>query len=391
MAGGMVRTIREAGPDGSRERGCKIVELARTATYPDGKRAGQPIAVRTLRGWVRTYEGHGLLALSRKQRSDYGQKRVIVWRQWDQAMKEAGVPEAKQREISALVDRRVRSLYANGAGSAHNVAFLIQHMCREIIAEAGVVLPEDVLKAICHLPASYTTAKDRRRARCVHLKRSDAAGWRAKVTGGISRDRTGMKPSDGIAGDVYHGNVLCRRPDGTLTTPKIVAFQDMATNRLFLRTFVLAQGEMIRREHVLTALRDLLSDPSWGVYRAFYLDNGSEFKIGEAADDLARIADLVRNVHQIETMVLESDAPEERIGTVTALPYRPKSKFIETLFSALTRSKEPMLPGFMGGNRMAKKTENLGKAPAPIEGDAAEVARHYQILLLPVIDFALDL
>jgi hypothetical protein len=281
-------------------------------------------------------------------------------------MAAAGVPAARQRDMAAELVAKVRGLWAGGASSAAaDIRFLMAHRCRARADGAGVVLPEAQMAILCRMPLRFAGQKDRRRARMAHIKRTDAARRAARHVPRIRRHRDGLRPMDLVAVDVRHSDILYRRPDGSLATPKVIALLDLATNRLFARPFLLPKGEMIRREHVLVALRDLAADPAWGVWRGLYLDNGGEFELGAAPEDLAHLADLVRRVHD--------DAAAEGCGNIKSRPYNPQSKIIESIFSAFTRSIEPMFPGFIGGNRMAKKTQNQGRAPLPMSGDEAAI------------------
>jgi hypothetical protein len=373
----LVLSVIEAGPPGSRERAAKLRAVAAYATFPTGAKAGQPIAERTLRKWCESLEareaGPGavrLLPAARKRRADAGLSRVIAWREWDRAMTAAGVPEERQREIAGALHREVKGLWKAGEASAANIAFSMAPRCRDFLEEAGVVLPEDAMVNLCRMPVHFAERSDRRRASVAHVKRSDAAGWAARHVPRVRRHREGMRPMDLVAADVRHSDILYRRPDGTAATVKVVCFLDLATNRLFSRPFMLPRGEMIRREHVLTALRDLAADPSWGLFRGLYLDNGGEFSLGAAPDDLAQLADdYARAIHGREAAT--------RAGIIAGLPHNPQSKVIEAIFSAITRSIEPVYPGFIGGNRMAKKTQNQGRAPVPMEGDEAAIVARY--------------
>ena len=94
----------------------------------------------------------------------------------------------------------------------------------------------------------------------------------------IKRMRGDLAPMQMVAGDVRHCDILILREDGSEATPKLVAFMDLATNRLFAHLFIVPKGEMIRREHVLGTMRAMFADPSWGVPIQFYFDNGGEFR-----------------------------------------------------------------------------------------------------------------
>jgi hypothetical protein len=376
----LVLSICQAGAPGSPGRGARIAELAAASRYPSGKREGKLIPERTLRSWVAAYEDGGVTSTVRARRADRGRKRVIVWREWDRALIAAGVPKAVQCELAVKIDKMTRSFWADGASSAVTVCDLMRRHCLDFLAAAGIALPENVLATICTLPASYTAEKARKRARLIHIKRTDASRWHSKFVPRIRRTRDDLVPMQMVAADVRHSDIIYRRSDGSLATAKIVAFQDLATNRVFIRAFLMKPGEMLRREHVLAARRDLFADCSWGIPQAAYEDNGGEFKTGGASDDLARIVTLVRQAAGIEIGFFDEGALARRIGTVNSRPYTPQSKIIESLFSVFTRSIEPHWPGYIGGNRMVKKVENQGKLPVPMEGDTDAILREYQAM-----------
>ena len=367
----LVRRIVQAGQPGSDERAAELRDVAQSEFCRSGKRAGAPIAERTLRAGVATSERAGAVPLLRRTpRADRGRSRVIAWREWDKALSDAGISEAHQREIAASLDADVRGLWANGETSAANIRFSMTVRCRALLDSARLVLPEAEMARLCLMPLHYAGEKSRRRARIAHIKRTDAARWASHHVQRVRRHRNDLRPMDLVAVDVRHSDILYERPDGSPATAKIVAFQDLATNRVFARPFLLPKGESIRREHVLSAMRDLAADPSWGLWRGLYLDNGSEFKIGLAESDLAPLVDLVRRVHGDDAA---AGVLNVKYGDVTSRPYNPQSKVIEGTFSTFTRSIEPVYQGFIGGERMAKKTHNQGRAPVPLRGEEEEI------------------
>ncbi|UPY36203.1 Mu transposase C-terminal domain-containing protein [Sediminicoccus sp. KRV36] len=263
----------------------------------------------------------------------------------------------------------VRGLWAGGETSAANIQFSLAHRCRALAEEAGVTLGEAEMLKLCRMPLHFAGHKARRRARMAHIKKHDAARYAANHVPRVRRHRDGLRPMELVAVDVRHSDILYSRPDGSPATAKIIAFLDLATNRIFARPFLLPKGEMIRREHVLATLRELAADPAWGVWQGLYLDNGGEFELGAAPEDLAHLADLVRAVH--------GDDRATGCGNITSRPYNPQSKVIESIFSIFTRSIEPIYQGFIGGNRMAKKTQNQGRAPVPMAGDEATILANF--------------
>lgn len=371
-----VLAVRAAGPIGSPARAARVAELVASLRYLSGDRAGRPVAERTIRAWVAEYEKAGLAAVKRKRRADRGLARVIAWRAWDDAMEAAGVPIERQREIASRLDALVRGHWKAGAASAANIQFDMAPECRDLALAAGVTQEGPAMAALCRIPLHYIGARERRRARVEHIRKADAAKWAADHVSRVRRNRGGLRPMDLVAADVRHSDILYARPDGSHATAKMVAFLDLATNRLFGRAFLLPKGQMIRREHVLTALRDMMADPAWGVPRGLYFDNGGEFRVGAAADDLAHIAAMARTLGAVFDARDAADLSGEP-GVINSEAYNPQSKVIESVFSAFTRSIEASYPGFVGGDRMAKKTTNQGRAPVPMRGSEAEVLAAY--------------
>ncbi len=375
----LVMAVLAAGDRASKARGDKIAELALSARYPFGKRSGQPIPARTIREWVASYEKRGMTALSRSRRADRGRDRVIAWRGFDNAMEAAGVSEAVQKATADQITEFLKGLAKDGANSVANFQFLAGPKLRDLALKVAPGLTRPELDLICRMPVDFVR-NHTKKARLAYLKKSDAGGWAAKMVPTIRRDRSELKPMEMLAADVRHSDIFVQRPDGTLATPKFIAFMDLATNRIWVSIQIMPKGEMIRRQHVLAAFRDLFANPSWGVPQQLYLDNGGEFRVGLAADDLTAIAQLVRHTNAIELGMF--DAPElSKTGVLNSLPYRPKSKIIETIFSIYTRSIEPMFPGFAGGNRMVQKVENQGRAKAPMPGDEAEIQRQFAMMV----------
>jgi hypothetical protein len=99
---------------------------------------------------------------------------------------------------------------------------------------------------------------------------------------------------------VKHLDVIVRRDDGSTAWPKIVAFMDAGTGRVFVYPVLLERGEGVRQEHVVEAFLSMVADPAWGFPQGLYLDNGSEFgalaKI-DGALQLLENADLTSNTY----------------------------------------------------------------------------------------------
>jgi hypothetical protein len=177
---------------------------------------------------------------------------------------------------------------------------------------------------------------------------------------------------DIVVGDVHPVDVLISRPDGSICTPRMVAWQDVATNRLYSTLHILPKGEGIRREHVGESFAAMVRHPEWGMPRHLYLDNGGEYGQLGIVDDAMRLAAWAGDTDP------RSDGRRSMI--VTAKPYNAPAKPIEGLFAALEKHFR-LLPGWIGGNRMVKKSANVGRPPAPFPGDEAELRRAFTAAL----------
>ena len=367
----LIRPIFQTTPPKTAERASLIRSIAETATYPYGSKRGSLVGESSIRKWLTDYEREGVSALMRKGRSDVGKGRTILSRRWDQALTEAGIPINKMQEIAGKIRKGIRSEWSNGTPSWPTVQLNLLPVAVSLSHQAGLSLPPQQMQSVCEVPRSMIEAE--RRYALVDMRRNDAAGFAAKVTPRIRRDRSHLLPMEWIAADVHHLDLYFRREDGTLCTPKAVAWMDLATNRAFLDVFVMPKGEMIRREHVIQSFVNLCTDPEWGVPSRIYTDNGGEYNWIELTEDLAKLK------HSIELRV--GDDLDRNLGVQRAKPYAPQSKVIESLFSALERVAFAQLPGYVGGNRMKKKTQNQGKEPAHFPGDETALKDTIQVAL----------
>jgi hypothetical protein len=67
--------------------------------------------------------------------------------------------------------------------------------------------------------------------------------------------------------------VLVRRENGTAATPKLLAFLDLATNRLFYQLVFFEARGGVRNIDVISAFVEMCKDPAFGVPQYLYCDN----------------------------------------------------------------------------------------------------------------------
>lgn len=304
-------------------------------------------SVRTLYRWISSYEARGVRGLCPVRPSNSGQRRVAVSRAFDRAALSANIDPLLFEEIGEELERSLKGLWASRAEAAgwREIRRLAQTLLRETCEARALRLP----------PVAFHLSRRRVEAfapfRVVNQRRNDRKGFDdAKPR--IRRDWTALAPMERVVGDVKHLDVIVRRPDGTLAWPKIVAFLDAGTNRIFVHPVLLDQGEGVRQEHVIEAFLAMVSDPDWGFPKGLYLDNGAEFAA------LTKIQGALGAINEPGARTI-----------IFAQPYNASAKPIESMFARLDRYVFSLLPGYAGPNRMAKKTQRVGKAPEAFPGD----------------------
>lgn len=347
-----------------------IRAVCRESVYPCGAKRGRPVRRATAQDWIAAYERDGMGGALRKRRDDAGRRRVTISGKWDALVPDAAAREAIERKLI----RRIKGEWQQGTPSVATIQFNVRADLMRLTREAVPGIPLDTLRPACLVPLAYIRRFEHHRN--VALYRKDAGRFAAKVEPRVRRDRSHLKPMEWVAADVHHFDILVRRDDGSLCTPKGVAWLDLATNRVFLSVFLMPKGRMISRREVAESFTDLCGDPGWGVPSNIYADRGGEYNWLDLTQDLLT---LKRQVAVWDQDALE-DAPA---GLRRSLPYNPQSKVIETTFSIIEGSVFPQLPGHIGGERMRKKTQNQGREPEPFPGDfdtfkrAVDVAVQY--------------
>lgn len=344
-------TIAEAldHPRGSAERAEALAIAA-----PEAGRS-----LRTLYRWVDQYEGHGVRGLVRGRAKNAGERRVLVSRTFDRALRAGGYGDDVHAEIATALEKALKGLWASRAEQAGTMEIrrLAEFILLELCEARGVRLPPEAHRLSrrgVERFALYRVVNQRRNDR----KAFDDAKPR------IRRDWTTVAPMERIVADVKHLDVIVTRPDGSPAWPKIVGFMDAGTGRIFVHPVLLDRGEGVRQEHVIEGFLAMVSDPLWGFPQGLYLDNGSEFGA------LTKIDSALQQINEPGVRTL-----------IFARPYNASAKPIESLFARLDRYVFSMLPGYAGPNRLAKKTQTVGRPPKPYPGSWDDFCATLQALI----------
>jgi len=123
------------------------------------------------------------------------------------------------------------------------------------------------------------------------------------------------------------------------------------------------KGRGVRQSDIIDSFYDLNCNPHFGLGGTYYLDNGGEY--GSLFGSFQRFPDL-------------SNIVPGR-GVVKAKPYNgPAKGLIEGAFASAERQFIKHLPGYIGGDRTNKKTQSVGKPPAPYGGTYAQLLTHLE-------------
>jgi hypothetical protein len=316
-------------------------------------------SLRTLQRWMARYETYGVSGLANLRPKNAGRRRVMVSRAFDRAALSADMGPEQLGEIAAALEKSLKGLWASRAEQAGGteVRRLAEFILLELCEARNVQLPTEAMRLSrrgVERFALYRVVNQRRNDR----KAFDDAKPR------IRRDWTAVAPMERIVADVKHLDVIVTRPDGSPAWPKIVGFMDAGTGRIFVHPVLLDRGEGVRQEHVIEGFLAMVSDPLWGFPQGLYLDNGSEFGA------LTKIDSALQQINEPGVRTL-----------IFARPYNASAKPIESLFARLDRCVFSMLPGYAGPNRMAKKTQTVGRPPKPYPGSWDDFCETLQALI----------
>lgn len=361
----VIRPALCAGPKGSSDRRGAIKTIAsEVRQWPSGRRGR--VSEDTVERWLNKYENQGGIAgLQPKGRADRGRRRVLISREWDK-----NIPldfEDKER-IANRLEEAIKNLWADneclGEGSIQDDASLL---LAEMTRNAGVHgIPEGRLRRLCQVPRRFVAKH--REWKSLAIWRNDRRAWYNQGQPYVQRERP-LRPLEVVYGDVTPSDIPWQRSDGSVCHPRLVAWLDGATWRLFVRVVAPAKGRDVRNEDVAESFVRMVTDPHWGMPERIYIDNGMEYNCSGFIRDAMALVGKTRGPCELKTVQAAQQADR---SVITALPYNAKAKQIEGGFSRLQRRFLSRIPGYVGGDRQKKKTKNQGQALPPFQGSFEE-------------------
>ncbi len=350
-------------PKGSQERSAAMRALAGVeAMGPDG-RPFTP-SLRDIQRKVSKAETHGLKGLMRKPRETKPESRLILTKRWDAVT--AGLDDALRAEIARRVRSRIRDLWGQGASYSTVQRLAGEHLA-DLTLKAGIGGDFAAIMPACELPKH--TVEAGRAARRVHEYRTDAKAWDDKRPR-VRLTSAGLAPMQLVFGDVHHFDLYVAREDGTLATPKGIAWLDAGTRRLRIDLLLCEPGTAVRNADLIESFMHMTQDQHWGMPAMLYLDNGSEYRFAEFLPDALKLAGL------------DGECFDRGKPLIRATPYNAAAKgILEGSFRVIEQKLLAPLQGYIGGDRMKSRTANLGKSPDAFDGTFAEFSFDFKNLL----------
>ncbi|WP_416199272.1 MAG: Integrase catalytic domain-containing protein [Pseudomonas helleri] len=335
--------------------------LAQKHIRPDGTTI--KVGKSALYTWLKRYERDGLTGLSPSQRKDAGASRTIITRAWDKA---CPLDLEDKRKIAEELRTYIRSLWANGIAGWRMAQQLASSKLMEMCSQAGWQGQQTTMLKACQI--SRSVIEEGRPYSLVAIYEKDAKLFFDKHLPRIRRSREGMAPMDMVVGDVHPIDIAVKRSDGSIAYPRAIAWHDVATNRLFFTLVLLRKGEGVKQTDIAKSFASMCA--AWGLPQGLYLDNGSEYSWREMMDGFQKLAQLTKQIN-VQALKDGSDVQtvlEDSRELIRARPYNAPAKPIEGLFSVLEQGVLSVIPGWVGGDRMRKKTHNVGHEPKPFDG-----------------------
>ncbi|QND52787.1 transposase [Phyllobacterium sp. 628] len=309
----------------------------------------------TLYKWIDIYEFEGIHGLAQKVRSDRGLKKVFINRAWSKAV---SFDEATKKVIAEDITQFIRGLIVKGT-TRKLIRYMASDELRRLTAAYGFSVNDPLVAVkVFNIPDEIVTAETRFKAVYRHdFDRKASEDNKPR----IQRTIAGIAPMEIVVMDVHHINVMVRRADGTVASPKFLAFHDVGTNRVFGEIVFLNERGGVRNIDVIEAFKRMCQHSAFGMPETLYCDNGSEYGFADYLEDALKLNCRVTPF---------TDADRNRI--IRAKPYNASAKVVEGFFRQMNQQFFRYVPGWIDDNRMNPKRRELGKVMPPYENGIEE-------------------
>lgn len=299
---------------------------------------------------IANIEQDGIAAAARKPRSDAGTPKVVLGRELDALTR---FPPELLGQIRDTLRPILRGWMIEGATRHIVLRHLGEQLIKAVVGQGFVPSDMNALRKASRIAVRRLYDQERAPAKKVYnhyydRKRSDDDKPR------IRRIPPAL-PADCYVLDVHHINVLVRGRNGKVGTVKMLGFFDWATRRLRAEFVFFDERGGVRNLDNIEATRLVFADPSWGVAKQLYIDNGKEYVFTRFIDTLLKL--------NAADVWFRSDLRASTI--ITALPYNGAAKPIENIFHQLNARFFKHCQGYIGDDRMNSMEVLPGRLPEP--------------------------
>ncbi|GGA82415.1 hypothetical protein GCM10011491_07280 [Brucella endophytica] len=305
----------------------------------------------TLYRWVQEFEASGgsVHVLARGVRVDKGKRRVWVSKQFTDHVP---LDMEMKKTIHADLKTYVQGLLAGGAQFKQTLVLAAEKL-KEICKAYGAVIGDPALiGTVFRVPHAFVQEEMHFKAVYRHNRDRKASEDKAPR---IRRTTKNLAPMEIVVMDVHHINVLMTREDGSTATPKLLAFHDIATNRVYWEIVFFEERGGVRNADVIHAFVNMCQDPAFGVPQFLYVDNGSEYGFADDLEDALKLG----------CKVSAFNGEEDRNRVIRARAYNAAAKHVEGWFRQMNQQYFRHIQGWIDDDRMNPKRPAMGKLPAP--------------------------
>ncbi len=356
-------------PERTPERTTAILDICQR-THTDWFGNSRTFSKRTVHAKVAAYKEFGIVGLSRQGRSDKGVKRVILTDVWDKAVP---FDDATRHLIAENIKKQIQSCLVNNStlGTTRRLTVRLLKLATYNAGREINYFPTDAeLKRICKIPTALVKAESKFKK--VAQYRYDKKAF-ADSGPRIARKWYGMAPMEVVVCDVHHINVLLRKEDGATGTPKMIAWMDMGTRRVWVDLIFFEKRGGVRNMDAIASFSRMVQHNAYGVPKILYADNGAEYNFAALVDDALK---LNVRVHSTSEFI-----KERKSQVINARPYNAPAKPIEAWFGRFEQDYLKHVTGYIGDDRMNTPTPKLGKRPQPFAGTFDEFSKVFYELL----------
>lgn len=355
--------------------------LRMIASTPHTRPNGEPvkIAYSTLGEWLRKLATKGEASLPRK-RVAKGVPRVIINRKWDAA---CPLPDEEKNRIRGELETYLKTEWSKGVPGVYRVQDFASSKLVELCHAAGWAAA-----SLAGCDIGRYMAEQYRDWALVALKEKNAKKFFDTRLPRIKVNRKKLKPGDVVVGDVPPLDVA-KAEDGRTVHARLICWLDLATYDIFVTVVILAEGRGIRQEDIARSFVDMVQ--AWGLPKQLRLDNGKEYKWEAMMEGFSTLAGLVRDFGLLflpkimalgeKAELLDGYTFDPRNIVSRARPYNAPAKQIESVFCTLEYFFFALMTGWIGGDRMNKRTHKVGEAPEAHQGTNQDFLRDIDICL----------